>query len=215
MDDRHFDTLTRGLVSSETRRRLLTGLAALPIVGGLAGILGADEAEAGGGRRKRRKKRHKHGKGRRRTHRRGKRKPKPPPVCVPACTGKTCGDADGCGGTCTDCAEGLVCAGGRCIAAPGTCAAGNSTCGSGIGAIRCNAPALCQCQMTTEGQTACIGNFALPGEGSFCGGCGSSAECVALYPDVPGVVCVATSGGVCCGGGSRGYCVSPCGYEEP
>ncbi len=209
MDDLHFDALTRGLAAPDTRRRVLSGLAALPVLGGLFGILDADDAQAGGGRRKRRKKRHKHGKGRRRTNSRGKHKPKPPSVCVPDCTGKSCGDADGCGGTCTNgCAAGLVCADGRCIAAPGTCAAGAGACGTSGVFVACNAPARCQCQVTTEGQTACLRSLGLPGAGGSCGGCGDSAECGALFPDVPGVVCVA--GPHCCGGASRGFCMAPC-----
>lgn len=350
MDANHFDTLTKVLSAGDSRRRLLAGLAGVPLLGGLLGILDADEVEAGGGRRKRRKKRHKHGKGRRRANRRGKKKPGCTPdslaqtcggqcgsvtnncgqsvdcgsckcatncgtcetcnpqtgacvpdparlgqvcgapgqvcqadgtcwcddtscpvcrschrtgvctnpcrsagccdgvtcqpgldklacgnggiacvvcedneecvqneeneyvcTCEPECTGKVCGDADGCGGTCTGgCGDGLVCADGRCIADQGTCATGDSTCEFVNGEpIFCNDPASCQCQQSIEGQTVCLNNASLLSE---CGDCGSSAECAELYPGIPGVVCVATSGTTCCSGESRGFCLAPCNH---
>ncbi len=106
MDDLHFDTLARGLAS---RRRLLTGLASLPVLGGLLGLLDADDAAAGG-RHKRRKKRHKHGSGRRRRKNTHKQKNR----CTPECAGTCGGASNGCGGTCSACPAGQVCAGTSC-----------------------------------------------------------------------------------------------------
>lgn len=55
--------------------------------------------------------------------------------CEPACDGRTCG-ADGCGGSCGDCAVGEVCgAGGRCGPAPAQC--GDGRCGAGEDCANC------------------------------------------------------------------------------
>ncbi|MBL8129589.1 MAG: hypothetical protein JNM64_18275, partial [Chloroflexia bacterium] len=94
MDDLHVDALARGLASSGTRRRVLTGLATLPVVGGLLGILDADDAEAGGRMRRKRRRR---------------RKNKQKNRCQPDCAGTCGGASDGCGGTCGDtCPAGQV-----------------------------------------------------------------------------------------------------------
>ncbi|MCA9876321.1 MAG: hypothetical protein KC442_01005, partial [Thermomicrobiales bacterium] len=45
MDPSHFDSLARALAGGSTRRRLMAALAAMPLVGGLAGLT-LDEAEA-------------------------------------------------------------------------------------------------------------------------------------------------------------------------
>lgn len=128
MDDLHFDALTRSLTSPETRRRFLTGLAALPVVGGLLGILDMEETDAHG-RRKRRKKAHKHGKGRRRKHKHKRKKPQP--QCTPACEGGlTCREGV-CGVACGSdfCpAASEICVDGACTACTVTCAASNHTC---------------------------------------------------------------------------------------
>ena len=202
MDDRHFDRLTRLLATPESRRRMLGSLAALPVVGGLLDVLDPDEV---GARRRgrRRKTQHQHGKGRRR--KRHKRKCRAEPIaqtCNAECGSvlNNCKKMVDCG----SCAAGLVCAAGRCIPGPGTCAAGANSCNNPGGAIGCNAPAMCQCQSTAEGQTACVSSFGLPGSG--CGSCASSADCVALFPDIPGVVCGV--GPLCCGG-VGGYCLAP------
>lgn len=109
MDDLHVDALARGLASSGTRRRVLTGLATLPVVGGLLGILDADDAEAGGRMRKKRRRR---------------RKNKQKNRCQPDCAGTCGGASDGCGGTCGDtCPAGQVCAGESCEACD-VCASG-------------------------------------------------------------------------------------------
>ena len=46
--------------------------------------------------------------------------------------------------------------------------------------------------------------------GGNCGDCGSTAECVALLPDIPGVFCVQVVAGGCCFPGTRGFCAVPC-----
>ena len=98
MDPRHFDALTRVLSAPDSRRRVLGLLTAVPVVGGLLGILSSEETEAAG-RRKRRKKAHKHGKGRRRKKQKHKKKPQCTPTTC-AAQGKTCGSIpDGCGKT--------------------------------------------------------------------------------------------------------------------
>jgi len=77
MDSGHFDLLTRILSQSGARRRLLQGLAAFPIMGGLAWLSGDEGSDAAKGRKqKRRKKR------RRRKERRNRKR-----VCYP---GKSC-----------------------------------------------------------------------------------------------------------------------------
>lgn len=130
-------------------------------------------------------------------------------VCVPDCAGKTCGANDGCGGICQTCPNGLVCAGGTCVAGPGTCPAGASMCEGNVGR-GCNGNSRCQCQQSIEGTTACTNDL---GIGSQCGGCHSSAECAQQFPNIPGVVCVRPSETGCCapsafGGG--GICIDPC-----
>jgi hypothetical protein len=54
MDGSHFDALVRVLSTRDSRRRVLTRVAALPVLGGLAGILSPGDA-TGKKRRKRRK----------------------------------------------------------------------------------------------------------------------------------------------------------------
>jgi hypothetical protein len=110
MDGQHFDALTRGLGTHDSRRRLLGVLAALPVVGGLAAILDAGDAE-GHGRRKRRKKRHKHGKRRRRKGNKGKGKNK---TCRSQSVGETC--AGQCGTVTNNCGEQVSC--GSCACEP-------------------------------------------------------------------------------------------------
>ena len=92
MDNAHFDALARGLSTGDSRRRLLTFLGTLPVLGGLTAILDPADAEAAG-RRKRRKKAHKHGDNRRRKKRKhNKHKKKQPnyPTCTPASRAQPC-----------------------------------------------------------------------------------------------------------------------------
>ena len=114
MDMGHFDALARALSTARNRRSSLAVLLALPVTGGLLGILTPDDAKSAG-RRKRRKKRHKHGKGRHRPERRKRRRK---PTCTSdliafTCASAPCGSSDGCGGTCP-CPGGQTCCGGTC-----------------------------------------------------------------------------------------------------
>jgi nitrous oxidase accessory protein NosD len=87
MDAIRFAVLVQFLAAAAPRRGLIRLLATLPLAGGLAALLGAEDAAADG-RRRRRKKRHKHGRGRRRKHHKGKRKKNK------TCAGDVC--ASGC-----------------------------------------------------------------------------------------------------------------------
>ena len=72
MDASRFDRLTRSLVERGTRRGLLGLLSGLPLLGGLAAFLTAEDEGAAKNRRKKRKKPHKRAK-RRRKHQSKKR----------------------------------------------------------------------------------------------------------------------------------------------
>jgi hypothetical protein len=111
MDHRHFDQITRALAAPGSRRHLLAALAALPVVGGLIGILDADDAESKG-RRKRRKKAHKHGKGRRRKG--NKKKPCKSQPASETCTGK-------CGSVSNNCKKTVDCGPCACNPPCGAC----------------------------------------------------------------------------------------------
>src|SRR5215212_2342161 len=123
MDDARFDTLTRKLTATRSRRSALATL-----LGGMPGLLGLADAAA----RKRKKKKK-------------KRRPAPSaPVaagpCIPACAGKVCGD-DGCGGICgIACSSPRICEGGLCV-----CPSDQHECqGSCIPRSRCCTVADCQ-----------------------------------------------------------------------
>jgi hypothetical protein len=105
--------------------------------------------------------------------------------CAPTCAGRECGD-DGCGGSCGDCDEGLVCdAAGVCGCGPDAldCGAGcvdtsidRENCG-GCGVI-CAATEACvggECRC----QPACAGReCGDDGCGGSCGACGDDRSCV-------------------------------------
>lgn len=196
MDARHFDSLTRVLSGSDSRRRVLAALAALPVLGGVL-ALGAEDAAAAG-RRKRRVKKHKHGSGRRRANRRGK--DKQPPTCTPeslaqACAGQcgsvtnNCGQDVDCGSCVCDpaCAVCQTCDArtGQCIADP---AQNGDACG-GIGQV-CQADGTCSCD-----ETSC----------PVCRSCHRSGECTnpcASAGCCDGVTCQpGTEDGACGSGG--------------
>lgn len=213
MDDRHFDQITRILAAPDSRRRLLGALVALPVVGGLLGILDADDAEAGGGRRKRRKKRHKHGKGR------GKNKPcKPQPVartCAGTCGSVTnnCKKVIDCGSCeCSPaCAECFTCQG--AAGAPGACVPQEAGAPCGAAAAcdrgvlqpqgRCNGRGVCEAASPVScapyarcDGDACAARCAEDQDcvaGSFCNG---SGQCVGDQAN--GASC--THGGQCTSG---------------
>jgi len=99
--------------------------------------------------------------------------------CLPDCSSKCGGAADGCGGTCTDCGVGSVCQGQTCVACGGTgepCCAGNT----------CNSGRIC--------------------DGGTCVACGGAGQpCCAGDTCNSGKVCV---GGTCeiCGGNDQPCC---------
>jgi hypothetical protein len=139
MDGIDVDRLARYLAVLRTRRGMLSWLALLPLVSGLASVFDQEDAGAAG-RRQRRKKRHKHGRGRHRPRKHCKRK-----SVASICTGTCgivrdnckkkvdCGPCDctitGCGpcatcqanGTCAPLADGTCCPSGVCV--DGSCAA--------------------------------------------------------------------------------------------
>src|SRR5262245_60323543 len=105
MDTRHFDDLIRSLSFRKSRRGLLLTLASTLFVSiPLASSITETEAK--------RKKRHKKHRQKGRTAPAPSSPPSPPsppaPICTPTCSGVTCGEADGCGGTC-GCAAPSVC----------------------------------------------------------------------------------------------------------
>ena len=140
LDDQHFDALTRSLAGGDTRRRLLRRLGAVSLAG--VPLLAAGEGLA-------------------KRHKKKKKKKKGTPgtpvcpscpagqqcvngacvaTCKPACDGKACGAADGCGGACQvgACPDCQVCTKGACAAAPNDtpCASDNlcavTTCQAGV-----------------------------------------------------------------------------------
>jgi hypothetical protein len=112
----------------------------------------------------------------------------------------------GCTACCldSDCGAGQICSLGTCVAGQGTCASGDNFCANT--AKTCDGRPDCQCRITSEGTTRCGGN-AVTG---VCGECGSTAECQALHPAIPGVFCMAGGTGCCNGTAPRGDCVRPC-----
>src|SRR5215204_218450 len=98
MDETRFDALARSLTQPRSRRgltRLLGGLG----VGGPLALFGAGETAAKPKKKKKNKKKSA-----------AALPVSPPPSgCTPDCAGKRCGDANGCGGFCTDCPQGKSC----------------------------------------------------------------------------------------------------------
>jgi hypothetical protein len=84
-------------------------------------------------------------------------------VCVPACSGRVCGD-DGCRGSCGDCATGRDCGGdGRCFC-PGNCVGRDcgddgcgGTCGECTTGFSCTPAGTCACSGTPCGAACCDG----------------------------------------------------------
>jgi hypothetical protein len=219
LDARHFDTLARVLSAGKSRRRLLTMLSAVPVLGGLEGILSPAETEAAG-RRKRRKKRHKHGKGRRRKHR--KKKPCRAESVAQACSGK-------CGSVQNNCKQSVECGSCACDPAcdvcftcqegpntPGTCvvdpAQQGETCGSD--------GKVCQ----PDGSCTCIPLTQCPAGkecGSYPDGCGGFVTCPSICSNPTPIctdnVCTACSADNQCASGDiceEGQCVTGSGTYE-
>jgi hypothetical protein len=107
MDLQRFDSITRTIGDTSTRRRFTGVLAAFGLASVASlGLFDAEEADA--------KKRRRRNKKRRRKNRgQGEGGPVDPPTCTPNCAGKECG-ADGCGGTCGTCGQFQFCNAGTC-----------------------------------------------------------------------------------------------------
>lgn len=130
MDTAHFDVLAQAL-AAPGRRRVLSGLAALPLLG--LALITPDEASAG--RRKRRKQRHRKRKNPgSRKQKRCTRKPEAQ-ICAQFCgtvkNRQTCGRTVVCG---PDCLTGQTCQNGVCGVACGGafCPAGSEICADGV-----------------------------------------------------------------------------------
>ena len=223
MDSLRFDALARALSAPDSRRRVLGLLTAVPVVGGLLGLLSLEETEAGG-RRKRRKTRNKRRSGSDKKHRKGKhhkKKPCTPDAVTQTCAGKcgsvqnncqqyvNCGSCD-CDPACEPC---FLCQG--AAGAPGTCIpqetgtpCGDATiCESGtlLPQGSCNGSGTCEpgTPVPCVPYTQCAGNACATScstdtdcvAGSFCNG---ERQCVGDLPN--GESC--THGGQC----TSGFC---------
>lgn len=123
-------------------------------------------------------------------------------TCAPNCTGKNCGEIDGCGGLCSGpCPEGGACSAEKnCI---GGSKCGNGTCDAGENSANCSKDCKPDCT------PACGGKQCGPnGCGGSCGLCGSGkactdeGQCVALGP-----VC---GNGFCETGETNASCPADC-----
>lgn len=131
------------------------------------------------------------------------------------CQGGTCacppGEVNDCGGDicvplgsvcCTDgqCAylPGLRCVHGQCLTWQGTCPVGADTC---LSPQACSGS--CGCYQSTEGETRCGMSLGIHPD---CDRCETSADCVAQFPQFPGVFCKQGEGGCGC----PGVCLQPC-----
>jgi hypothetical protein len=224
MDARDFDTVTRALAGVLTRRRVVGLLGGL----GLSGLIGHSGAEA------KHKKKKKHKKPTSPPSPPASPPPQTGCVRTcngKACGNDGCGGSCGtCQGNktcqggicacpggeiecltnicvpqdaqcCTDgqCSNRQVCLHGQCVTWQDTCPAGSDSCGDTPAVCGGNQ---CGCYQSTEGDTRC--GTALDALGQ-CEVCQTSADCVALYPTIPGVFC-RTSGTQCC----SGTCRKPC-----
>jgi hypothetical protein len=169
VDARHFDVLVSKFTSPHSRRRLLTVLAALPVPGGLLGLLDPAETEAKE-RRRRRKQRHK-----KRKHpgqrKKGCRRKSTAQVCAGQCgavkTRETCGKTVDCGSC--DCPQPC----GACL-----------TCQSGPNAIGTCVPDPAQNGDACDDGAPCMtGSVCAAG---VCGG-GTPVICPATDCQIPGV----------------------------
>lgn len=193
MDPSRFDALARVLSAPDSRRRVLGLLTAVPVAGGLLGILTPEESEAAG-RRARRKKAHKHGKGRRRKH--GKHKKK----CTPDSRAQTC--AGRCGRVINNCQQAVDCGSCACTPACAVCL----TC-QDQGA---NAPGTCIADPTQQGQTCGAAGQICQADGTCACDAGSCPDCTTCGGDGVCTPCAACcdSSGVCQNGDTDAACGS-------
>lgn len=199
MDRRRFDALSRSLSETDTRRRLLAALGAVPLLGGLASLLAGDAAAAKG-RRKRRKKRHKHGKPRPHGRRRRCQAEPRTTTCAGVCgfvrnnCRKTvdCGSCD-CQSPCAICQV--------CQAGPnttGSCVPDPEKVGDPCGVCHtCNASGQCA---PDDGGACDDGDPCLTGSTCTAGVCGGGATICTAPPE-----CRLAAGATC----SEGVCTYP------
>ncbi|MBL8126562.1 MAG: hypothetical protein JNM64_02920 [Chloroflexia bacterium] len=100
-----------------------------------------------------------------------------------------------------DCAQypGRHCLNGQCVVWQGTCPVGADTC---ISPQACSGS--CACYQSTEGETRCGMSLGIHPD---CERCVTSADCVAQFPEFPGVFCKQGEGNSC---GCPGVCLQPC-----
>ena len=168
MDDFHFDAVSKHLSGLGGRRALLGALAALPLAGGLLGLLSPDEVEAKD-RRRRRKQRHQ------RRKNPGSRKGK---TCKPKGIGTVCAGACGAIANRQTCGKTVDC--GPCPCTPAcdacfTCDVGTQTCVAACAANETCCDAACVDLLTDTDHCGACGNA-----------CGEGHEC---RDGVCGVVC--------------------------
>ena len=117
-------------------------------------------------------------------------------ICVPA-DAQCCTDGQ-CSGL-----PGRRCIRGQCLDWQGACPTGADGC-AGTGSA-CGLTLNCGCFQSTEGDTRC--SASIPPSGT-CEICTTTADCVAQFPDIPGVFCV-NPGTDCCPGACRMPCPPP------
>ena len=131
-------------------------------------------------------------------------------TCAPVCSGKHCGDSDGCGGTCSGpCLNGLSCCANACVAL-GSDSANCGTCGNSCGASGTCSAGACGSTCTPDCTAKRCGS---DGCGGLCGAACPSANplciqgtCQACAPNCPaGAACGDADG---CGGRCQGTCTS-------
>lgn len=194
MDLDRLDTLARSIASAGSRRRLLGLLAAVPAIGGLAG-LGTPEGTEAKDRRRRRKQRHQRRKDPGNRKRDTGKKPCRPESVAQTCAGK-------CGSVPNTCKELVDCGSCACDPACDVC----FTCQDGP-----NTPGTCVIDPVQQGETC-----GTPGQ--LCqpdGGCACDEEsCGGVTPVCAAGACVACSAthpcpsGECCA--VDGSCVATC-----
>jgi hypothetical protein len=224
MDGNQFDGLLRTATVARSRR-----IAAFSVLGGMIGLLGLGETAAGRHKKHKKKKRGSPPVSPPPTtsppagcQRNGEGRTCGDDGCSGSC-GSCLGDKTCQGGACVcpsgeiECdtnicvppdaqcctdgqCPGRVCVRGQCVTWQDTCPAGSDSCASTPNA--CGRTLQCGCYQSTEGDTRC---GTAPDSLGQCEVCHTSADCVALYPEIPGVFC-RTSGTNCC----PGTCRKPC-----
>jgi hypothetical protein len=191
MSEHFFDLLVRRASATDSRRGIVTALAALSFNGMSRALLGNIDAEAKNNHKKRKRRRKKRKKDNAATS-----PPPPPPTCIGNCTGKVCGDDD-CGGSCGSCGAGESCLGGSCV-----CASGFKPCeGACIPLENCCTGADCGAGNCINGTCDCTGQP----DGT---GCGSGGLCIAGVctppPTCAGLLGACSDHGDCCSDACQG-----------